>query len=96
MSNLFKLSEQFLSYLELYQNDSVKSLALCKAYRKRNIPKLLNASLKKTALGIEQTSKRNIDYHETVFELEQEQYTSLLFKNGLQIPAIVLFVEYNF
>jgi len=80
MSNLFKLSEQFLSYLELYQDNSQQALALCKAYRKRNISKLLNSSLKKTAQQVDSTPKRNIDYHETVFKLEQERYTSLLFK----------------
>lgn len=80
MSNLFKLCERFLTYVELYQDNRLQSLALCKSYRKRNIPKLLTPSLKKTAAQIHQTPKRNIDYHESIFELEQEVYVSLLTK----------------
>lgn len=80
MSNLFKLTEQFLTHLELNRGASQQALALCKSYSKRNLGKLLNASLKKTTLQIQANPKRNIDYHEKVFELEQEVFTSLLVK----------------
>jgi len=74
MSFLFKAAERFLAYTELYSDQHTEALALCRAYRKRNTPKLFETTLRKTKVKLQKSKKRNIDHHMAVYELEKETF----------------------
>lgn len=76
MSYLFKLLGRFLAFNELYDNPHVEDLALCRAFGKRNIPKVYESVIQKTKTRIQKSPKRNIDYHLAVFELEMVDLSS--------------------
>lgn len=75
MSHLFKCLEQFLALNEFYAEQHTASIALCRSYRKRNMPKLVKSTIQKTKKQLQSAQKRNIDHHISVFQLEMEAYT---------------------
>lgn len=76
VSHLFKCLERFLAFNELYSDQHTESIALCRAYRKLNVPKSVKSAIQKTKKQLEATPKRNIDYHLSVFQLEMEAFTT--------------------
>lgn len=74
ISYLFKALERFLAFNELYSDPHAESLALCRAYRKRNAPKFLTSTLNRTKKQLQKSQKRDIDHHLSCFRLEMESY----------------------
>ncbi len=81
ISYLFKALEKFLSLHE-YQIDPERELLnLCRAYRKRSLPKLFESSVKKAKQLIE-NGKRDVEYHEFSYQLQWEKYQATFTKKG--------------
>jgi len=74
MSYLVRLLERFLAFNELYRNPHLEGMALCRAYRKRNMSKQFEATVRKTKNKLQKSVKRNIDHHTAVFQLEMEEF----------------------
>lgn len=97
-SYLFKAGEKFLSLYE-HQTDLRKELLdLCKAYRKKGLQKLFNATTKKVRLLID-AGKKDSEYHEFNYRLLLEQYNAIFKKsrakaNNLQQVSDSLDISY--
>ncbi len=99
MSYLFKSLEQFLAFQELTKDKSQTQLALCKSYRKRGLHKLLEKTTNNLTTLVEQTNKRDLEYFDMKYQLEQEQSHALVQKgrtkeNNLQEVSKVLDIRY--
>lgn len=98
MSYLFKALEKFLSLNE-YQTDIGRELLdLCKAYRKRNLPKLFDSATNKAKQLIEK-GRRDLEYHEFNYRIQWEQYHASFRKrrskaNNLQEVSDSLDINY--
>lgn len=81
ISYLFKALEKFLSLNEYYNDNGRELLDLCKAYRKRSLPKLFETSINKANKLIE-NGKRDVEYHEYNFRLQWEEYQATFVRKG--------------
>lgn len=65
---------RFLAYQKLYENEEDELIALCKAFRERNMPKLFKSTSSKTVSTQQASSLRDSEYHHRNYQLQQEQY----------------------
>ncbi len=81
LSNLLKLTEQFLSLREMSEEPDLQRQYLAQAYRKRGLPQqyLRNLSSWQKELGGQQ--QRSADFYEKLFRIEWEQYRFLSLDN---------------
>ncbi len=99
MSYLLKVLEQFLAYQELYQNKPSELIALSTSYRKRQLWKLFDSSVKRSSSALEKAPTKDMSFHYNNYQLEQEKYFALIDKKrttatNLQVVADHLDISY--
>lgn len=66
--------DKFLAFSKLYDNNGDEMLALCKAYRERNMLKLFETAASKTSSIQKESKRRDSEYHQRNYLLQQELY----------------------
>lgn len=66
--------DKFLAFSKLYDNDGDELIALCKAYRERNMLKLFESAVTKTTSIQDRSKYRDSEYHQRNYLLQREQY----------------------
>lgn len=99
MSYLFKSIEQFLAYNENKTETSRELLALCRAYRKKGLMRLFETTTRKMKTLNTESVKRDLEYHEFNYRIEEEQYFAIVKKgrtqaNNLQVVSNTLDISY--
>lgn len=84
MSYLFTALEKFLAFEVMHKDRKNELLALCKSYRQRNLLKLFGTTSEKLLTMQEKSANRDIHFHQTNYELAQEQYYALIKKGRAQ------------
>ena len=65
---------RFFAYQKLYENKEDELIALCKAFRERNMQKLFKSTASKTVSTQQASKLRDSEYHQRNYLLQQEQY----------------------
>ncbi len=77
LSQLFKLTEEFLALQEVYASPVLEKTHLAQAYRKRSLPKHFQRTLEALRRAQEQQAQRPADFFEDQFRIEWESYRHL-------------------
>ena len=77
MSVVLKIIERYLALTVIDENPAAVSLALAKAYRKRNLSKHYQQTIRNTADYLNKVPHQHADFHNGLYDLENERYQSL-------------------
>jgi len=77
VSDLFKLTEQFLAYREILENDTFITLNIAKAYRKKDQPIRFKKAIEKGKKQLEKQPLRDRDYLLLCYNFEFEYFDFL-------------------
>ncbi len=99
MSYLLKRLERFLIHQEMHQKKNAELLALCQSYRKRNLHKLFDQTVRQAEEMLAKSASRDVQYHQWNYELEKEKYNALTQQkrasaNNLQVVSDRLDISY--
>lgn len=73
-SRLFKLLEEYLAFVEIRKNESLKKYYLAKAYRNIQQEKLFKEAIRDAGRALEKQAYRNAEYLQVQHELSFEKY----------------------
>ncbi len=74
MSDLFKLIEHYLVYEDFFEEDVKSQIRLVSAYRKRNLTKLFDRTIRKVEEELKKGTSRNAEYYNESYLLQLEKY----------------------
>lgn len=77
---LFKVVERYLAFQEIYNNPHNEKIALCKAYRKKNMETLFLSSLNSSKQALAKSPFNDAEFHQLQHQLEEEKYNSIVEK----------------
>lgn len=80
--------DKFLTFRKLHDNQGDELMALCKAYRERNMLKQFEIAVTKTTASQENSTLRDSEYHHRNYQLQQEQYHASTQKGRVDVTNL--------
>ncbi len=74
MSYLFLSIEKYLAVSELLEDEQLRKIQIAKAYKKRNLPKQVQRTIKEGIKALQKKKQRNTDWYNHSFQMQFEQF----------------------